>query len=146
MDQILGENSYKTEYTNTTGKETDPATRFLEKDRKQEIQRIENQIQHLNQQIQKREQVHEKNIEELNQHINHNKDLLNKHKKKADGDEQQIRSHLKELYTERRGREAELWNDKEPLLKELRQLRREKAELQDESLETLVDTFLTESF
>jgi len=106
---------------------------FLETTRARERQRLETELERIDRQLEEREKIHEEVISELESKLDWYTNRLEKLYKQSRG-RQGRRSHIKskidELYQELRNSKQSVWQDKQKLEEERRQLLREMEELE----------------
>lgn len=100
----------------------DDIDEFLERERVEEKQRLESQLDEVDDILSNRDGIHEAVKQELDKQIQSQKDRLQKVQQK---DEPRIRSRLEELYRERRDELLSNWRDRQSLLEKKMELQKE---------------------
>lgn len=107
---------------------------FLEHSQIQERQRLEKESERIERQLDRRDQVHDEIVEELESQLDWYIDRLEKLYKQMrgkDGEREHLKSRIDEFYMELRKEKRDCWMDKVDLEKELREVKQELKELED---------------
>lgn len=96
-----------------------------------EKERIEKEIQRINQQLEKREDIYNQQIEEIKDQIRRLKDQRDSVPQNRIKRINHIERVIADLKKEKRDRLQQKWNDKQPLLRKRRELKKEKDAMDD---------------
>ena len=111
--------------------------RFLEESREREEERLEQALDRIDQQLERREQIFSETVEELESKLDWYIERLEQEYQQffsGPGNEDELKEKIGEFYQEIRRERHRLWQDKQELEKERRELLRELDELEDSDL------------
>lgn len=134
-------------YTNLDGHDRsttwDTAVRqLLDQSQEEERERLAQELEQIEDQLERRDTVHEDIVSELEWKIERYTDRL-EHlymigKGRRDGTREQLKDRIESFYTALREEQREHWRDRQELERERRELRRRLAEVGDEALSELL--------
>lgn len=104
---------------------------FLEESNRRERNRVEKQIEEIDEELEKLEEVRDKNVGGLEEKIRRQSQRLDIAERSAEPDEEIVRNRLEDLYRELRSERRSTWESRQSLLRERRELERELRELED---------------
>jgi DNA repair exonuclease SbcCD ATPase subunit len=123
------------DYRNGTGLFNDSRSwdldieRFLESAETQQVEWLEKEIQRIEQQVEKREELHQKIVDELEwsveQYTNRLENLYQRKKGKRDGKRRQLKDRIEQFYEEIWEERRQHWRDTQELEEERRAILRE---------------------
>lgn len=115
---------------------------FLESSIEEERDRLEDELEEITEQLDEREEIHEQLLEELEDkkdwYLDQLETLYLRNIGKQ-GDRVELKSRINEFYREIRSERRKHWRDRQKLEKERREILRELSELEDDSLDQLLD-------
>lgn len=111
----------------------------LEETRYREQDRMEDQIERIESQLDIRDQIYQSNISILKEKLREEQKRLTRSKTSAGINEERTRDNIRELHHAMRSERNEWWQDKQKLHREKRELEREI----DELLETCIDDWMS---
>lgn len=129
LDYIVQDSVDYNLYTQSSWDDVDG---FLEQSILNEAERLEQQLEQIQRQLEERNQIHNQKLDSIETEIREQKDRLESAERAPGNEDIKIRHRLEELYTKKWEAEQSLWRDKQDLLGEKRSLKRELQEL-DES-------------
>lgn len=110
---------------------------FLEEAQESQKQRIENELEQLQNQLENRDQLHEETLDELESKKNWYVDRLETLYQRGigtQGKRKTVKNRIESLYQQIRKERRSHWHDRQTLERERRKLLRELTELDDEQL------------
>ncbi|MUV56725.1 hypothetical protein [Halogeometricum sp. CBA1124] len=122
------------------GFSTEEIEELLEQSQEKEQQRIKNELQRIDQELESRETIHEDIIKELESKINWYTERLNLVYKRTGNPSriEELKKSLRKFYRELREEQRQNWRDRENLEESRRELLSELDELEDGDLTDLL--------
>jgi uncharacterized protein YbaP (TraB family) len=106
---------------------------FLEQSQKLERQRLEEELQRIDQQLERREEIQSQTVDELESEIEwYQERLIKQYKRNSTEQIERLKQNIREFYRELREERHQSWRDRQQLEQERRDLLRELRELEDD--------------
>jgi len=128
------------ESTNGTQFQNFDVTDFLEQSQKNERQRLKEELELINRQLEERDRIHQETLDELESKLDWYTDRLETLYKQSRGKNEKrekLKTHIKELYREIREEKQSRWCDRQELEQDRRDMIRELNELEDNILDLI---------
>jgi len=107
---------------------------FLEESQEQQKQRLNQELERISEQLEKRESIHQETLNELESKLDWYIERFETLRKRSFGNEeekQRLKQQIKEFYREIRQEKQQRWRDRQELEKERRQLLRDLEEINE---------------
>ena len=109
--------------------------KFLEQSQDLERQRLEEELQRIDQQLERREEIQDETVGELESMIEWYKErLIKQYKRNSTKQIEELKQSIREFYRELREEHRHSWRDRQQLEQERRNLLRELREIEDDDL------------
>ena len=106
---------------------------FLEQSQKLERGRLEEELQRIDQQLERREEIQSQTVDELESEIEwYEERLIKQYKRNSTEQIERLKQNIREFYRELREERHQSWRDRQQLEQERRDLFRELRELEDD--------------
>ena len=106
---------------------------FLEQSQKLERGRLEEELQRIDQQLERREEIQSQTVDELESEIEwYQERLIKQYKRNSTEQIERLKQNIREFYRELREERRHSWRDRQQLEQERRDLFRELRELEDD--------------
>ena len=106
---------------------------FLEQSQKLERGRLEEELQRIDQQLERREEIQSQTVDELESEIEwYQERLIKQYKRNSTEQIERLKQNIREFYRELREERHQSWRDRQQLEQERRDLFRELRELEDD--------------
>ena len=106
---------------------------LLERSQKLERQRLEEELQRIDQQLERREEIQSQTVDELESEIEwYQERLIKQYKRNSTEQIERLKQNIREFYRELREERHQSWRDRQQLEQERRDLFRELRELEDD--------------
>ena len=106
---------------------------FLEQSQKLERGRLEEELQRIDQQLARREEIQSETVGELESKVKwYQERLMNQYKRNSTKQIEELKQNIQEFYRELREERHQSWRDRQQLEQERRDLFRELRELEDD--------------
>lgn len=107
---------------------------FLERSKEQEQKRLEEEVERIEEQLEERDRLHYELLDELESKLDWYLDelrILYKQRRGKTGRRDEIKTRIREFYSEIQGEKRSHWRDRQELEQERRELLSEMSELDD---------------
>ena len=109
--------------------------KFLEQSQDLGRQRLEEELQRIDQQLERREEIQDKTVDGLESMIEWYKErLIKQYKRNSTSQIEELKQRIREFYRELREEHRHSWRDRQQLEQERRNLLRELREIEDDDL------------
>ena len=108
---------------------------FIQRSQKLERQRLEEELQRIDQQLERRDEIQSETVDELESKVEwYQEQLMNQYKRNSTKQIERLKQNIQEFYRELREERHQSWRDRQRLEQERRDLLRELRELEDDDL------------
>lgn len=125
------------DYDSITPDQDFDVERFLEQSQQQEQERLEDELERIQNQLEKRDRLHDETIDELESKLDwyvERLETLYKRMTGKQGKRDEVKTRIKEFYRQMRKEKRSHWRDRQELEKQRREILRELDEIEGEAL------------
>lgn len=125
------------DYDSITPDQDFDVEQFLEHSQQQEQERLEDELERIQNQLEKRDRLHDETIDELESKLDwyvERLETLYKRMTGKQGKRDEVKTRIKEFYRQMRKEKRSHWRDQQELEKERREILRELDEIEEETL------------